>query len=178
MLLDHGIIDHEGLMQPPRGGSGDSVSARVIEGDKGVYSFLVAAAEESFHQKPIRLNQKDVRELQLAKGAVAAGIKILMDEMDMGVKDIDTVYLAGAFGNYIHPQSALGIGLIPKVDPSIIYTIGNAASTGASMVLLAKKYWKMANELASSIEHIELSSRPDFDEYFVENLNFPQENLW
>jgi uncharacterized 2Fe-2S/4Fe-4S cluster protein (DUF4445 family) len=101
-----------------------------------------------------------------------------MDEMGMGIKDIDMVYLAGAFGNYIHPQSALRLGLIPTVDPRIIHTIGNAASTGASMVLLAKGYWQMANELASSIEHVELSTRPDFNEYFIENLNFPQENLW
>ena len=98
----------------------------------------MAATEESFSQKPIYLSQKDVRELQLAKGAVAAGIQILMDEMGMDIKDIDMVYLAGAFGNYIHPQSALRLGLIPKVDPKIIDTIGNAASTGASMVLLAK----------------------------------------
>ena len=175
VLLDRSIIDPGGLMQPPQGGSEDTLSARVIQRDKGVYDFLVTATEESFSQKPIYLSQKDVRELQLAKGAVAAGIQILMDEMGMEIKDIDVIYLAGAFGNYIHPQSALRIGLIPKVDPQIIHTIGNAASTGASMVLLAKGYWKLANELANSIEHVELSTRPDFNEYFIENLNFPQE---
>lgn len=178
VLLNRSIIDQGGLMQPPQGGPEDTLTARVIERDAGVYDFLVAATEESSTQKPICLNQKDVRELQLAKGAIAAGIQILMDEMGMGIKDIDMVYLAGAFGNYIHPKSALRIGLIPTVDPRIIHTIGNAASTGASMVLLAKGYWQMANELASSIEHVELSTRPDFNEYFIENLNFPQENLW
>jgi uncharacterized 2Fe-2S/4Fe-4S cluster protein (DUF4445 family) len=162
-------------MQPPQGGLGDTLSARVIERDKGIYDFLVAATEESFSQKPIYFSQKDVRELQLAKGAVAAGIQILMDQMGVGIRDIDLVYVAGAFGNYIHPQSALRIGLIPKVDPKIIHTLGNAASTGASMVLLAKGYWKLANELANSLEHVELSTRPDFNEYFIENLNFPPE---
>jgi uncharacterized 2Fe-2S/4Fe-4S cluster protein (DUF4445 family) len=175
VLLDHGIIDHGGLMQPPQGGSGDELGDRVIQGDEGVYNFLVSTAEETINQKPVHLSQKDVRELQLAKGAVAAGIQILMDEMGLGITDIDMVYLAGAFGNYIHPQSALRLGLIPTVDPSIIHSIGNAASTGASMVLLAKGYWKMANELAGSIEHVELSTRPDFNEYFIENMNFPQE---
>ena len=175
VLLERSIIDQGGLMQPPQGGSGDTLSARVIERDKGIYDFLVAATEESFSQKPIYFSQKDVRELQLAKGAVAAGIQILMDQMGVGIRDIDLVYVAGAFGNYIHPQSALRIGLIPKVDPKIIHTIGNAASTGASMVLLAKGYWKLANELANSLEHVELSTRPDFNEYFIENLNFPQE---
>lgn len=175
VLLERSIIDQGGLMQPPQGGSGDTLSARVIKRDKGIYDFLVAATEESFSQKPIYFSQKDVRELQLAKGAVAAGIQILMDQMGVGIRDIDLVYLAGAFGNYIHPQSALRIGLIPKVDPKIIHTIGNAASTGASMVLLAKGYWKLANELANSLEHVELSTRPDFNEYFIENLNFPPE---
>jgi uncharacterized 2Fe-2S/4Fe-4S cluster protein (DUF4445 family) len=175
VLLERSIIDQGGLMQPPQGGSGDTLSARVIERDKGIYDFLVAATEESFSQKPIYFSQKDVRELQLAKAAVAAGIQILMDQMGVGIRDIDLVYVAGAFGNYIHPQSALRIGLIPKVDPKIIHTIGNAASTGASMVLLAKGYWKLANELANSLEHVELSTRPDFNEYFIENLNFPPE---
>lgn len=175
VLLERSIIDQGGLMQPPQGGSGDTLSARVIKRDKGIYDFLVAATEESFSQKPIYFSQKDVRELQLAKGAVAAGIQILMDQMGVGIRDIDLVYVAGAFGNYIHPQSALRIGLIPKVDPKIIHTIGNAASTGASMVLLAKGYWKLANELAKSLEHVELSTRPDFNEYFIENLNFPPE---
>jgi uncharacterized 2Fe-2S/4Fe-4S cluster protein (DUF4445 family) len=175
VLLERSIIDQGGLMQPPQGGSGDTLSARVIKRDKGIYDFLVAATEESFSQKPIYFSQKDVRELQLAKGAVAAGIQILMDQMGVGIRDIDLVYVAGAFGNYIHPQSALRIGLIPKVDPKIIHTIGNAASTGASMVLLAKGYWKLANELANSLEHVELSTRPDFNEYFIENLNFPPE---
>ncbi|MGW8222512.1 MAG: ASKHA domain-containing protein [Syntrophobacteria bacterium] len=175
VLLERSIIDQGGLMQPPQGGSGDTLSARVIKRDKGIYDFLVAATEESFSQKPIYFSQKDVRELQLAKGAVAAGIQILMDQMGVGIRDIDLVYVAGAFGNYIHPQSALRIGLIPKVDPKIIHAIGNAASTGASMVLLAKGYWKLANELAKSLEHVELSTRPDFNEYFIENLNFPPE---
>ncbi len=175
VLLDQGVIDHGGLIQPPQRETEVELGDRVIQGDAGVYNFLVAAPEEAINQKPICLSQKDVRELQLAKGAVAAGIQILMDEMGMEIKDIDMVYLAGAFGNYIHPQSALRIGLIPKVDPKIIHTIGNAASTGASMVLLAKGYWKLANELASSLEHVELSTRPDFNEYFIENLNFPQE---
>lgn len=175
VLLERSIIDQGGLMQPPQGGSGDTLSARVIKRDKGIYDFLVAATEESFSQKPIYFSQKDVRELQLAKAAVAAGIQILMDQMGVGIRDIDLVYVAGAFGNYIHPQSALRIGLIPKVDPKIIHTIGNAASTGASMVLLAKGYWKLANELANSLEHVELSTRPDFNEYFIENLNFPPE---
>lgn len=177
VLLHCSIVDHEGLIRPDGERAEDPLSSKVVE-RAGVYDFVVASSEESFDDRPIYLTQKDIRELQLAKGAVAAGIKTLMDEMGVKVEDIDRVYLAGALGNYVHPLSAMRIGLIPKVRPGIIESLGNAASTGASMVLLSKTYWQMANELAHSIEHIELSTRLDFNEYFVESLNFPEENFW
>ena len=101
-----------------------------------------------------------------------------MDEMGIGLSDIKRVYLSGALGNYVNPYSAMRIGLIPKVDPGIISSLGNAASMGASMALLSKHYWQKANELADSIEHVELSSRVDFNQYFVERMDFPEENFW
>ena len=177
VLLHTGIVDHEGLIQPDLENANDIPGSRVIE-RSGIYDFLVAGPDESFDGRPIYLTQQDIRELQLAKGAVAAGIRTLMDEMGIGVDGIDRVYLAGALGNYVHPLSAMRIGLIPSVRPDIVQSLGNAASTGASMVLLSKAYWQKANELAHSIEHIELSTRLDFNEYFVESLNFPEENLW
>ena len=134
--------------------------------------------EESFDNSPIYLTQKDVREFQLAKGAIAAGIETLMDELGIGIQDIDHVYLAGALGNYANPYSTMRTGLIPRVNPEIIRSLGNAASTGASMVLLAKSYWKTAAELAQFIEHVELSYRSDFNQYFVRHMNFPKGNLW
>ncbi|MCG6917343.1 MAG: ASKHA domain-containing protein [Deltaproteobacteria bacterium] len=177
VLLHCGIVDYEGLLQPVSQNLGDNLMSRVVK-RSGAYDFLVASPEESFDGRPIYLTQKDVRELQLAKGAVAAGIKTLMDEMGVRVEDIDRVYLAGALGNYVHPLSAERIGLIPSVRPGVIQSLGNAASTGASMVLLSKGYWQMANELAHSIEHIELSTRIDFNDYFIESLNFPENNIW
>ena len=177
VLLHTGIVDHEGLVQPDLENANYIPGSRVIE-RSGVHDFLVAAPEDSLDGRPIYLTQKDIRELQLAKGAVAAGIRTMMDEMGIGVDGIDRIYLAGALGNYVHPLSAMRIGLIPRVRPDIVQSLGNAASTGASMVLLSKAYWQKANELAHSIEHIELSTRLDFNEYFVESLNFPEENLW
>lgn len=174
VLLDCGIIDYEGLIRPPQEGVTDSLGSRVINRLE-VYDFLIASAGESYDHKPMYLTQKDVRELQLAKAATAAGIRILMDKMGVEVRDIQRVYLAGALGNYINPRSAIRIGLIPKVDPEIINSLGNAASTGASMVLLSKAYWHMATELAHSIEHVELSCRPDFNQYFIDHMDFPRE---
>ncbi|MFC2027155.1 ASKHA domain-containing protein [Chloroflexota bacterium] len=176
VLLQLGIIDEEGLITPPGEGLAEGLSSRVIN-KKGINSFLVAPAEESYENKPIFLTQKDVRELQLAKAAVAAGIATLMDEMGIEVDDIDQVYLAGALGNYVNPHSAMRIGLFPKIDTEKIVSLGNAASTGASMVLLSKFYWQMANELIDFIEHVELSSRMDFNEYYIENMDFPKEEL-
>jgi len=177
VLLHSGIVAHDGLIRLNREGTGDPLSSRVVK-RSGVHDFMVASPEESFDGRKIYLTQKDIRELQLAKGAVAAGIKTLMDEMGVTVEDIDRVYLAGALGNYVQPLSAMRIGLIPQVRPGIIQSLGNAASTGASMVLLSKAYWRMANELAHTIEHIELSIRRDFNDYFIDSLDFPEKNLW
>ncbi len=98
--------------------------------------------------------------------------------MGIEIQDIRHVYLAGALGNYVNPISTLRTGLLPSVNPEIIVSLGNAASTGASMVLLAKQYWHKAAELVHSIEHVELSYRTDFNEYFTQHMNFPGNNLW
>ncbi len=177
VLLQCGIIDHEGLIRPPRKRAAKSLSPRIVT-HSGVNDFLIASAEESYNNKPIYLTQRDVREFQLAKGAIAAGIKTLMNDIGIRVQDIHHVYLAGALGNYADPYSTMRTGLIPRVNPEIIRSLGNAASTGASLVLLAKSHWQTAAKLAQFIEHVELSYRSDFNQYFVKHMNFPKGNLW
>jgi uncharacterized 2Fe-2S/4Fe-4S cluster protein (DUF4445 family) len=177
VLLHCNIIDYQGLILPPRENADDYLSSRVVN-TSGVQDFLVASKEESSGNKPVYLTQKDVRELQLAKGAVAAGIQTLMDKMGIGIQDLDQIYLAGALGNYVNPFSAMRIGLLPEVDPKKIKSLGNAASKGAVMVLLSRPHWQKANELSKSIEHVELSTHLDFNRYFVDNLDFPDTNLW
>jgi len=178
VLLHCGIINHEGLIRRSRRKSAGELISRVEKKRSADRSFLVASPEESYNQKPIYLTQKDIREVQLAKGAVAAGIKILMNELGIEAEDIKYVYLAGALGNYIDPRSAMRIGLLPRMNPEIVRSLGNAASTGASMALLSKNYWRMSKDLIDFMEHIELSSRTDFNEYFVNHLDFPEENIW
>ena len=173
MLLHCGIIDQEGLIRPPPKKVAKRLSSRVIN-RAGVNDFLIASPDESYDNSPIYLTQKDVRELQLAKGAIAAGIETLMDELGIGIQDINNVYLAGALGNYVNPYSTIRIGLLPAVNLEIIRSLGNAASTGASLVLLPKSYWQTATELTQFIEHIELSNRSDFNQYFVEHMGFPE----
>ena len=176
VLLKIGVINKEGLIVHPKENRKKKIFSRVIDHD-GVNSFIVATAQESYHNKPIYLTQKDVRELQLAKAAIAAGIEILISDYGIRLEDISRIYLAGALGNYVNPLSALQIGLFPPVNPDIIVPLGNAASYGTSMALLSKYYWQLANELGDSLEHIELSSRLDFNDYFIEFLDFPSSNF-
>jgi uncharacterized 2Fe-2S/4Fe-4S cluster protein (DUF4445 family) len=177
-LLHCGIINHEGLIRRSRRRSAGELSSRVAKRRSAGHSFLVASTGESYDQKPIYLTQRDIREVQFAKGAIAAGIRTLMDELGIGDKDIYRVYLAGALGNYVHPLSAMRIGLLPRIDPESIITLGNAASRGAAAALLSKKHWQMAKDLVNFIEHVELSCHTDFNKYFVEHLDFPKKNMW
>ncbi|MFC2000158.1 ASKHA domain-containing protein [Chloroflexota bacterium] len=176
VLLELGVIDYEGLISHPQKRVAEGLRPRLIN-RSGVHDFLVASTEETRDRKRLYLTQKDVRELQLAKGAIAAGVEILADEMGIGIEDIDRVYLAGALGNYVNPYSAVRIGLVPDVNPKIISSLGNAASTGASMALLSRDYWQMANELRDFVEYIDLSSHMDFNQHFAERMDFPQENV-
>jgi uncharacterized 2Fe-2S/4Fe-4S cluster protein (DUF4445 family) len=177
VLLHIGIIDTQGLIRPPQKRIAREIASRITR-KSGTYNFLIAPAGQNNNGRPIYLMQRDVRELQLAKAAISAGIQILMDEMGIQLEDINQVCLAGALGNYINTYSAMRIGLIPTVDPGIVTSLGNASSTGASMTLLSKQYWQLANELSDSIEHVELSFRADFNHYFVEAMNFPEIDLW
>jgi uncharacterized 2Fe-2S/4Fe-4S cluster protein (DUF4445 family) len=119
---------------------------------------------------PVKISQTDVRELQLAKGAIAAGIRLLLREFGAGLNDVSTVYLAGAFGNYINIASAERIGLLAfpqeRVTPA-----GNTALLGAKLALFSNR--SEFNPLARRIEHVTLSEKPDFQDIYVEEMIFP-----
>jgi uncharacterized 2Fe-2S/4Fe-4S cluster protein (DUF4445 family) len=180
VLLHYGVIDADGLLSPFRIAEyGDTFSSRVVPRRRGeAFNFIVALPEESANNKRILLTQKDIRELQLAKGAVAAGARILMQQLGVGIEDIDTIYLAGALGNYVNPYSAMRLGLIPTISAEKIVSMGNAASAGAKISLLSKKHWRKASEIVEHIEHFELSVQPQFYDNFIEAMGFPEQNLW
>ncbi|CAA7600780.1 2Fe-2S ferredoxin-type iron-sulfur binding domain protein [Acididesulfobacillus acetoxydans] len=139
---------------------------------RGGTEFVLVWAEDSATGGDIVISQKDVRELQLAKGAIMAGIRILLREAGAEAGDIDKVLLAGAFGNYIGKESALGIGLLPSVPLERIAAIGNAAGDGAKIALLSLPEKERAFRLARQAKHIELSTDPDFQEEFINALSF------
>lgn len=145
---------------------------RVRKTERGGGEFVLAWAQDTVTGEDIVLTQKDIRELQLAKGAMRAGAQVLMTEMGIDQDQLDRILLAGAFGNYIKKESALGIGLLPPIPIDKIRAIGNAAGEGAKMALLSTVERTRATELADQAEHIELSTRKDFQEEFIDALSF------
>jgi len=113
-----------------------------------------------------------VRELQLAKAAVAAGINILLKFAGIEAKSVDAVYLAGGFGNYIKKESAIRTGLVDKSYREKIIPIGNASGTGALTALKSVDFDNRIKQLLEKMEYIELSSDPDFVTEYAMNMSF------
>jgi uncharacterized 2Fe-2S/4Fe-4S cluster protein (DUF4445 family) len=121
----------------------------------------------------IYLSQRDVRELQFAKAAIATGWQILFEEAGLKAEDLQQVLLAGSFGSYLSPASAVRIGLVPKLPVLRIVSAGNVAGEGAKMALLSLRERAGAMALLDEVEYVELSDRPDFNDRFVDQLAFP-----
>jgi uncharacterized 2Fe-2S/4Fe-4S cluster protein (DUF4445 family) len=121
----------------------------------------------------VYLTQRDVRELQFAKASIATGWRLLMDQLNLKDDDIQQVLLAGSFGSYLSPASAIQIGLVPKIPVMRIVSAGNVAGEGAKMVLLSQPERNGATTLLNEVSYVELSDRKDFNDKFVEQLSFP-----
>ena len=118
------------------------------------------------------IDPSDIREVQLAKAAIAAGIEILADRAGIELTDIDRVLLAGGFGNYIVVRSACVIGLLPQALEEKIIPVGNAAGDGAKMLALSQRARTLAEELRKKTKYIELSAQEDFEDIYTDNLIF------
>jgi uncharacterized 2Fe-2S/4Fe-4S cluster protein (DUF4445 family) len=121
----------------------------------------------------VHLSQRDIRELQFAKAAIATGWRLLVEELGIPVSEIQQVLLAGSFGSYLSPASAVRIGLVPRIALPRIVSAGNVAGEGAKMALLSMQERHAAEAMLDQVRYIELSDRPDFNDRFVEQLAFP-----
>lgn len=121
------------------------------------------------------LTQKDVREVQLAKAAIRAGIELMAKHLKVKVSQVRQVLLAGAFGNYLDPASACKIGMIPPVLLDRIQPIGNAAGEGAKLCSLSREEFAYAAKLAKETEFLELAALPEFQDCYVDCLTFEEE---
>ena len=124
-------------------------------------------------ETPVFLSQRDVRELQFAKASIATGWRLLLEELNLKDEDIQQVLLAGSFGSYLSPTSAVGIGLVPKLPVLRIVSAGNVAGEGAKMVLLSDTERHGADALLEEVTYVELSDRADFQEKFFVELGLP-----
>ena len=135
----------------------------------GVFNVLHGDKEDPL----VYLTQRDVRELQFAKASIATGWRLLMEQLNLKDEDIQQVLLAGSFGSYLSPASAIQIGLVPKIPVMRIVSAGNVAGEGAKMVLLSQPERNGATALLNEVEYVELSDRTDFNDKFVLQLGFP-----
>lgn len=147
---------------------------RIRIGEKGVREFVLVNKGEYGSDRDIVITQKDIRELQLAKAAIAAGIEILFREAEITADQVERVYLAGAFGNYLDKVNALTIGLIPGISREKIISAGNAAADGAIRCLLSKDDLEESDIMAVSIQATDLSGRKDFNDIWLKFLDFPE----
>lgn len=139
--------------------------------DTGQPEFILAWKEESSIEKDIVITQKDVRQIQLAKGALYAGCKLMMKRM--GVEKVDKVKIAGAFGTHVDRTKALVMGLFPDCDIESIYGIGNAAGDGCRAALLNVQKRTEANWCSRNVEYLELTVEPTFEQDFSEAMQLP-----
>lgn len=143
------------------------------KGKKGKDLSFILAEEGQYGSNPeVGITQKDIREIQLAKGAIAAGAQILLDVAGKKLDDIKNVYLAGAFGNYIDIENAVRLSILPDVARERIHPIGNSAGAGACLMLKDPSLWDTAARIIKRAEHIELASHKDFQEIFIGNMSF------
>jgi uncharacterized 2Fe-2S/4Fe-4S cluster protein (DUF4445 family) len=130
-------------------------------------------AEPGDAEHAIFLSQRDVRELQFAKAAIATGWNILLEESGLQADDIQQVLLAGSFGSYLSPANAIRLGLVPRLPVLRVVSAGNVAGEGAKMALLSVRERAGALALLEEVRYVELSDRPDFNDAFVDQLQFP-----
>ena len=164
-MFKAGIIDKSGRFNM------NLETPRVRKGSDGKPEYVIAWADETSIGTDITITQADVRALQLAKGALYAGAKLMMKKM--GVDKLDRVVLAGAFGSYIDKESALTLGMFPDCDLEKVYAVGNAAGDGARMALLNRAKRQEADEKARFVEFMEIAVEPEFEKEFMMAMHIP-----
>ena len=176
-LVRTGLVESAGRLLPPDEidtEEGKLLADYIIEYE-GQRAFLLADGDSSGTGEALVFTQKDIREVQLAKGAMAAGIQMMCQRLGIVTDDIKTVMIAGAFGSYMSPASACGIGLIPPELEEEVMAIGNAAGQGAKLCVLSIDEYKRAADISKKIEYLELAADPAFQDVFVDELEFPGE---
>jgi uncharacterized 2Fe-2S/4Fe-4S cluster protein (DUF4445 family) len=178
-LLRVGIIDSSGRLKMRKDLSltlSDNLRNRIVEtDDRKKNYFILARSGEAGAQCNILLTQKDIREFQLAKGAIRSGEIVLQQMMGLSDEDIDEVLLAGGFGTYIDIESAHRVGLVPQIPVERLRSVGNAAGVGARLALISTKERLAAERIGRQTDHIRLSGMAKFNKALIQAMRFPKD---
>ncbi len=166
-MLRVGVLSSTGRIAAAEAVPGSLYAGHLAKAEGG-REFRVAPRDGGF----IAVTQKDVRETQLAKGAIATGLEMLLDRAGLRTTSIDRVLLAGAFGSYMDLENAIALGILPDLPREGIIPLGNAAGLGCAKALLHGDAFDIAEEIAAKAEHLELATSPAFQEKFLKNLEF------
>lgn len=164
-LLERGMVDQTGA---------------ILSGETGIETrpgpngpeLIVVSPREAYRGVPLVLGQDDLRQIQLAKGAIRTAIEILLKESGIKAEKLQAIYLAGAFGNYLDTENAVKIGLLPQVKANIVHSLGNAAGRGAIRYLAAPRARRQATQFKQALNSIELAHHRDFQPTFLQHMNF------
>jgi uncharacterized 2Fe-2S/4Fe-4S cluster protein (DUF4445 family) len=172
-LLKAGLMDFTGKFVADL----SERTSRLRKGSDGLWEFVIAWQRDTSTDTDITITQGDVRELQKAKAAMRTGAEILMKRMGVTEKDITKLYLAGAFGNYIDPESARTIGMYPEMPLEKVTFVGNTAGTGARMCLISKEEREYAERISKTVKYLELAADKDFQTEYLNAMYFPHKDL-
>jgi uncharacterized 2Fe-2S/4Fe-4S cluster protein (DUF4445 family) len=162
-MLNEGLIDIRGMLKEDH---------PLIQRVDGELVFLLVPASDSGNDRDVIITRKDVNEIQLAKGAIRAGIEVLLKEAKLSHGEIEEIIVAGAFGTYLDIRSAIGIGMFPHLPHDRFRQVGNAAGMGAKQMLISSERRQAAEEIARKVEYLELTTHPDFTDEFMKAMNF------
>lgn len=174
-LLKVGVLRDDGYLmecdEALNSGVQKNIAERLKKDDDGCYFVFYSSGdaytESEKSQKEIIITQKDIRSVQLAKAAIQAGTEILLAKANVSMEDVDEINIAGVFGKFIHPNSAIAFGLYPNICKNKMQFVGNAAGRGAAMALLDDNFKNLVEKYAKKIRHVELADEDIFKSKFL-----------
>lgn len=173
-MLDCGAIDYKGkIAAQDEPGISEKIRKRIRRNGK-TKEFVLVYGSDTRGGRDIVITQMDIRQVQMAKGAICAGIKIMLSRLGSRIEEVDNLMVSGAFGSYIDIASALRIGLFPGIDIRKIKSVGNTAGIGASMLLLSAGQRLLSEQTARRVRHVELSVSEEFQTEYMQSMPFPK----
>lgn len=170
-LIKVGVIERSGCFAKRTGGNGlEKWSDRFLM-DNGLSRFVICDGDRT--DGTVAITQRDVRQVQLAKGAIRSGVLALMNQLDLDLDTVDHIYIAGAFGRHVRLESLARLGVFPESCLDKVDLIGNSSKSGALLCLLSQSKRREASRVAEQVTYVELSCYPEYDRLFAECLAFP-----